>query len=307
MKSFPYIILLFLCIACDGEQRRSDAYGNFEADAVMVSAETAGKLLSLSIEEGERLSSGQKVALIDTTSLHLQKLQLLANIRSLSSKTLKVEPEIKVLMNRRSNLEREKERVEELLKNKAATSKQLDDLNGELKVIDQQIAASRQNAKNTNAGILSGAEPIRAQIALIEEQIARSQIKNPIDGTVLNKLAESSEMVGMGSPLYRIAPLDPLILHAYAASTELQDASLGQEVEVLVDEGSEGYRRLKGKLTWIAAEAEFSPKTIQTKEERVSLLYALKVQVPNPDGKLKIGMPAEVNFLGTSLSESSDK
>lgn len=307
MKSFPYLILIFLFIACEGEERRSDAYGNFEADVVTVSAETAGKLLTLSVEEGARLTAGQKVALIDTTALYLQKLQLLANIRSLSSKTLKVEPEIKVLLDRRSNLEREKNRVEELLKNKAATPKQLDDLKGELKVIDQQIAASRQNAKNTNAGILSGADPIRAQIALIEEQISRSQIKNPIDGTVLNKLAEGSEVVGMGSPLYRIASLDPLILHAYASSTDLQDASLGQEVEVLIDEGAEGFRSLKGSLSWISAQAEFTPKTIQTKEERVSLVYALKVQVPNPDGKLKIGMPAEVNFAGLGLSESSDK
>ncbi|MEM8891797.1 MAG: HlyD family efflux transporter periplasmic adaptor subunit [Bacteroidota bacterium] len=307
MKSFPYILLIFLFVACDGEERKSDAYGNFEADVVTVSAETAGKLLTLSIEEGDQLKAGSPVALIDTTALYLQKLQLLANIRSLSSKTLKVEPEIKVLMDRRSNLEREKNRVEELLKNKAATPKQLDDLEGELKVIDQQIAASRQNAKNTNAGILSGADPIRAQIALIEEQISRSQIKNPIDGTVLNKLAENSEVVGMGSPLYRIASLDPLILHSYAASTELQEASLGQEVEVLVDEGAEGYRRLKGSLSWISAEAEFTPKTIQTKEERVSLVYAVKVRVPNPEGKLKIGMPAEVNFGGATLSESSDK
>ncbi|MDW3649540.1 MAG: HlyD family efflux transporter periplasmic adaptor subunit [Bacteroidia bacterium] len=307
MKSFPYLILIFLFIACEGEERRSDAYGNFEADIVTVSAETAGKLLTLSVEEGARLTAGEKVALIDTTALYLQKLQLLANIRSLSSKTLKVEPEIKVLLDRRSNLEREKNRVEELLKNKAATPKQLDDLNGELKVIDQQIAASRQNAKNTNAGILSGADPIRAQIALIEEQISRSQIKNPIDGTVLNKLAEGSEVVGMGSPLYRIASLDPLILHAYASSTDLQNASLGQEVEVLIDEGAEGFRPLKGSLSWISAQAEFTPKTIQTKEERVSLVYALKVRVPNPDGKLKIGMPAEVNFAGLGLSESSDK
>ena len=307
MKSFPYILLLFLFVACDGEERKSDAYGNFEADVVTVSAETAGKLLSLSVKEGDRLNAGEKVALIDTTALYLQKLQLLANIRTLPTKTVKVEPEIKVLMDRRSNLEREKNRVEELLKNKAATPKQLDDLEGELKVIDQQIAASRQNARNTNAGILSGAEPIRAQIALIEEQISRSQIENPIDGTVLNKLAESSEVVGMGSPLYRIASLDPLILHAYAASTELQNASLGQEVEVMVDEGAEGFRRLTGELSWIAAEAEFTPKTIQTKEERVSLVYALKVRVPNPEGKLKLGMPAEVNFKGSSVSESSDK
>ncbi|MEL6251715.1 MAG: HlyD family efflux transporter periplasmic adaptor subunit [Bacteroidota bacterium] len=307
MKSFPYLILIFLFVACDTEERRSDAYGNFEADVVTVSAETSGKLLSLSVEEGDQLKAGEKVALVDTTALYLQKLQLLANIRSLSSKTLKVEPEIKVLMDRRSNLEREKNRVEELLKNKAATPKQLDDLEGELKVIDQQIAASRQNAKNTNAGILSGADPIRAQIALIEDQISRSQINNPIEGTVLNKLVEPAEVVGMGSPLYRIASLDPLILHAYAASTELQEASLGQEVEVLVDEGVEGFRRLKGSLSWISAEAEFTPKTIQTKEERVSLVYAVKVRVPNPEGKLKIGMPAEVNFQGIGLSESSDR
>lgn len=305
MKIYSFLLLGILCISCENDQMRSDAYGNFEATIVTVSAESSGKLLQLQVEEGEQLKEGQEVALVDTTALYLQKLQLQAGMRTLSQKTVKVEPEIRVLLDQKSNLEREKNRVEELLKNKAATTKQLDDIKGELKVLEQRIAASRQTARNKNAGILSEKDPIQAQIALIEEQIRKAHVKNPIAGTVLNKLAEASEVVGMGKPLYRIAKLDPLILRAYAGSTQLQKASLGEEVEVLVDEGAEGYRRLTGTLSWISAEAEFTPKTIQTKEERVSLVYAIKVRVPNPEGKLKIGMPAEVNFAQKSVANTS--
>jgi len=307
MKYYCFFLVGLLLSSCNEKAPKADAYGNFEADIVTVSAETAGKLLELSVIEGQNLKAGVPVALVDTTTLHLQKLQLLASMGTLSRKTLSVEPEIKVLLDQKSNMERERRRIEELLKNKAATPKQLDDIEGEIKVLEQRIQASRAQVQRTNRGILSEKDPIAAQVALLEEQIHRSRILNPIEGIVLSKLAEASEVVGMGSPLYRIAKLDPLILRAYASSTELQEVRLGQEVEVKVDKGAEGYKRLKGTLSWISSEAEFTPKTIQTKEERVSLVYALKVQVDNPEGLLKIGMPAEVNFSNRDASEATEK
>jgi HlyD family secretion protein len=165
-------------------------------------------------------------------------------------------------------------------------------------VVDQQIKAARSRVGTANQNVLSGRDPLVAQLDVLADQIAKAYVYNPISGTVLTKLAEPSEIVGMGSPLYRVAGLDTLTLRAYAGSVPLQRARVGQTVEVLIDAGAENYARLTGTVTWIADQAEFTPKTIQTKEERVNLVYALKVAVPNPERRLKLGMPAEVNFGG---------
>ncbi|MEO0470789.1 MAG: HlyD family efflux transporter periplasmic adaptor subunit [Bacteroidota bacterium] len=282
--------------SCDDAENRADAYGNFEADAVTISAETNGKLLRFSVEEGMQLTAGQQVALIDTKALHLQKQQILASMGSLAKKLRTAQPDIRVLQDQKANLIRERDRTASLVKAKAAPQKQLDDLNGELKVLDQRIAAARAQVNTANSGILAEKDPMQAQIAIIEDQIIRSNIHNPIDGTVLNKLAESHELVRNGSPLYRIAQLDPMIVRAYASSTQLQAVTIGQSVEVRIDQGKKGYAQLDGEISWISQEAEFTPKTIQTKEDRVNLVYAFKVRVANPDGQLKIGMPAEINF-----------
>ena len=299
------LIILFILSACKEEVSRSDAYGNFEAVTTLVGAEANGRLLFLKAEEGQKLKKGELVALVDTTNLHLQKQQLKAMLNTLPKKMRDARPDIAVLEDQKKNLLREIDRVEKLLKDKAATPKQLDDLKGELVVVEQRIKAAQSQTDIANRGILAEKEPIAAQIATLEEQIRKCYIYNPIEGTVLTKLAEPSEVVGFGSPLYKIANLEYLDLRAYASGIQVQEIKIGQNVKVLIDAPDGAFYDLNGEVIWIAENAEFTPKTIQTKEERVNLVYAFKVRVPN-DGKLKIGMPAEVLFK-ERIAESQEK
>ena len=292
---FSLLMILLLLSACKEEEASSDAYGNFEAVSTIVSSEANGRLLYLNVEEGQKLKKDELIALVDTTNLHLQKLQLQATINTLPKKLRDARPDIAVLEDQKRNLLREIDRLEKLVKDKAATQKQLDDLTGELEVVNQRIEAAKSQTQIANRGILSAQEPIAAQIVILEEQIRKSYIYNPIDGTVLIKLAELSEVVGFGSPLYKIANLEYLDLRAYASGIQIQDIKIGQKVKVLIDAEEETFHELSGEIIWIAENAEFTPKTIQTKEERVNLVYAFKIRVAN-DGKLKIGMPAEVLF-----------
>jgi HlyD family secretion protein len=261
-----------------------------------VSAEANGKLLFLKANEGEPLKSGELVALVDTTLLHLQKQQLLASLGTIGKKQQDPYPQIAVLEEQRRNLVRERDRVQRLLADKAATPKQLDDLNGQIVVVDAQIKAARRSTGAINTGILGEKDPVLAQIKVLDEQIRRCYVQNPLNGVVLTKIAEPSEVVGFGSPLYKIASLDTLELRAYASGDQLPSLKIGQTVTVLIDQSGGGVKPLSGKVSWISSKSEFTPKTIQTKEERVNLVYAFKVKVPNGDGALKIGMPGEVVF-----------
>lgn len=307
MKNIPILLLLFTFIACQPEEEKADAYGNFEADPTIVGAEANGRLLYLHVEEGERLEAGKLVGLIDTTQLHLQKLQIKATISALGNKTRSPLPEIEVLREQNRNLEREKARIEALLADKAATPKQLDDIQAQIDVVEKQIEAARQRVNDTNRSILSEADPLYAQLAVLDEQIRKCYIYNPVSGTVLTQMAKSNEMAGFGTPLYRIASLDTLTLRSYFSANQLSNIRLGQEVEVLIDQpGESPMRSYRGTIEWIASEAEFTPKTIQTKEERVNLVYAAKIDVPNSDKMLKIGMPGEV-WISSRKIVSSDE
>ncbi|MEQ8705372.1 MAG: HlyD family efflux transporter periplasmic adaptor subunit [Phaeodactylibacter sp.] len=290
----PLLFLLPLT-ACQEAGPSSDAYGKFEAREVIVSAEANGKLVAFNAAEGQQLKAGALVGLVDTTLLHLQRQQLRANIHAVTGKTQDAEPQVRVLQERKQNLLREERRLKALIVDKAAPAKQLDDLQGQLEVIDKEIAAIRAQNKTANRGILSEIAPIEAQIEVVEEQIRRCYLYNPVSGTVLLQLAEPYEMTAAGKPLYTIAPLSELELRAYVSGAQLPQLKLGQEVTVLVDEDAVSNRRLSGTISWIADEAEFTPKTVQTKEERVNLVYAFKVKVKN-DGTLKMGMPGEVVF-----------
>lgn len=299
-------VLLFSSIySCNTEAPRADAYGNFEATTLLVSAETAGPLLYLNIAEGQHLAANTLVGLVDTTLLHLQRKQLQASLGTLPKKLQNSLAEIAVLERQQANLIRERDRIQRLVAKKAATAKQLDDLNGEVDVVAQRIAAIAANTRTANNAILSEKEPLLAQIALLDEQIRRAYVYNPVAATVLTKMAEAGEMVGTGAPLYRLGLLDTMTLRAYASSAQLQAVSIGQTVEVLIDAGTDGYESLNGALSYLAKEAEFTPKTIQTKEDRVNLVYAFEVRVPNPQGRLKIGMPAEVNFSQTRTTDGN--
>lgn len=302
MRYAIFVFTAALLFSCGQDRALSDAYGNFEATTIVVSSEASGRLLFIHATEGQQLPAGKLIAQVDTTQLHLQLKQVEATIGTLPKKLRNAIDDIKVLEYQKANLLRERDRVNRLVVQKAATPKQLDDMNGEVEVIDQRIAAIRTQTQTTNQAILAEKAPLLAQTDILREQIRRCYVYNPISGTVLTRLVEPSEMVSPGMPLYRLGQLDTMTLRAYTSSVLLQNVRIGQTVEVLIDEGKEGLTPLSGRVSWIAEQAEFTPKVIQTKEERTNLVYAIKVEVPNPNGRIKIGMPAEVNFPQSSAN-----
>ncbi len=299
---FISAVIILIFFSCDKNEQRADAYGNFETTSTIVSAESNGKLLLLDVEEGTTLEKGKLIALVDTVQLVLQKEQLLSKIGAVRSKTQDPGPQIDVYREQKQTLLHEKKRVENLLADNVATPKQLDDITAQIAIIDKKIQAAQRQANRANNGILSEIDPVRKQIDVIDEQIRKCYIYNPIRGTVLTKLAEPSEVVGFGKPLYRIANMETLTLRAYISGSQLGSVKIGQEVEVLTDAPDGAMNSQKGTISWVAENSEFTPKTIQTKEERVNLVYAVKIIVPN-DGSLKMGMPAEVDFGGKEESE----
>ena len=296
--------------ACRDDEPPADAYGTFEATATVVSAEAAGRLEYFPVDEGDRLAAGEYVALVDTTQLHLQRRQLEASVGTIPAKLQDVRAEVRVLADQRANLVRERDRVARLLERDAATPKQLDDLEGEIQVTDQRIEATRAQQDIANRGILAEKRPLLAQVDIIEERIRRSRVYNPVKGVVLTKLAERAEVVANGTPLYRIADLDTLTLRAYVSGGDLPRVTIGTAVTVLTDYAEGRLVEHPGRVTWVNDRAEFTPTNIQTREDRVDLVYAVKIAVPNPDGTLKIGMPAEVDLPGddtTAVAEATEE
>lgn len=304
-------LLLFLPLAwaCGRNGMHSDATGTFEAEEVVVSAEVPGKILTLSVDEGSALKKDAVVGTIDALNLTLQKEQVDATIKALSERTTDVVPQVKLLegqlevqQSQLKTMEREKVRTENLLKQDAATGKQLDDINAQIDVLNkqidvtrQQIVVSRSNIGTQNRGIMSESEPLKKRAAQLEDQLQRSNILNPLNGNVLAKYAEAGEVVSTGKALYKIADLSYLNLRAYITGDLLPQVKLGQTVKVLIDQGKDDYKSYDGTIISISDKAEFTPKTIQTKEERANLVYAIKVKVKN-DGYLKIGMYGEVQL-----------
>ncbi|RMF58593.1 MAG: HlyD family efflux transporter periplasmic adaptor subunit [Bacteroidetes bacterium] len=278
--------------ACNGNDHLSDAYGNFEAPEVVVSAEVSGRLVRFDVEEGQRLAAGAVVGLVDTTQLALQRAQLRAQREAVRSRLRSVRAQIDVLEAQQRVALTEKARLERLLARDAAPRKQYDDVLGQLDVLEAQIASVRTQTATIEAEVAA----LDVQLDQVADRLARSRIVNPVAGTVLVTYAEAHELAAAGRPLYKIADLDTMELRAYVSGAQLPHLRLGQRVTVLIDDGPTANRTLEGEVTWIASEAEFTPKLIQTKEERVNLVYAFLVRVPNPDGALKIGMPGEVRF-----------
>jgi HlyD family secretion protein len=308
-KIIASLLLLLFIQACSNRKENYDASGSFEANEVLVSSQLGGQLLQFNVNEGDSLAQGEIVGVIDSTNLALQKAQVKATIQSLSEKTNNVQPQVDLLQNQLAvqqsqlkNLLHEKERTERLVKADAATPKQLDDINAQIDVTRKQMAVTQQqinvqkaNTATQNRGILSEAGPLQKQVAQVNEQISKTKIVNPINGTVITKYAEQGEIASPGKALYKIADLSTLNLKAYVTGAQLSQIKLGQQVKVLVDDGAKNYRTYNGAITWISAKAEFTPKTIQTKEERANLVYAVKIKVRN-DGYLKIGMYGEVQL-----------
>jgi len=295
--------------ACNGNGNEFDASGTFEADETIVSSELGGKLLSFKVEEGMHLTKDSVIGSVDATTISLQQEQVEASINALNQKTSSPAAQVKLLQDQLSvqqttldNLLHERTRIENLVKADAATRKQLDDIKfqvdaakKQMEVTKQQINVRKNDIATQNRSILSEAGPLRKRVAQLEDQAHRANIVNPVTGTVLTKYAEAGEVTSAGKALYKIADLSKLNLRAYVTGVQLPTIKLGQEVRVLIDQGEKGYKEYPGTIVWISDKAEFTPKTIQTKEERANLVYAIKVKVKN-DGFLKIGMYGEVKL-----------
>lgn len=290
MNTFKIIIsisLLSLLLSCDNEEK-ADGYGNFEATEITVSSEAKGRLQFLKVEEGQLLEKGETLGLVDTLQLYLNKQQLLAKKAAIASRSGGVLSQIEVLAEELKNAKIEQQRLKNMFADNAATQQQLDQANSRVDVLKKQM----KNVESQNAPIVNEGKAIDAQVDQIEDQITKSKITNPISGIVLTKYAEPSEIVSFGKPLYKIADLNRMELRVYISETQLSNIEIGQQVTVKVDSG-DGMKDYKGEINWISSTAEFTPKIIQTKEERVNLVYAVKVVVKN-DGSLKIGMPGEM-------------
>jgi len=301
MKKYTYILIVSIIattlFSCGKDHGKADGYGNFEATEITISAENNGKLIQFSINEGDQLEKDQFVGFIDTVQLALRREQLLVSKDVISAKSKGVLSQISVLNSKLKTAKINKMRIENLIKDNAGTQKQLDDISGEIDILKSQV----RSVEIQNAPVVNELKSIDVQLKQVEDQVNKSKIINPVNGTVLTKFAEPNEITAFGKPLYKIADLSSMELRVYISETQLANIKIGQKVTVKID-ASEEMRSFEGVVSWIASEAEFTPKIIQTKEERVALVYAVKVNVVN-DGSLKIGMPAEMWINSVSSSQ----
>jgi HlyD family secretion protein len=290
INTLSLIFVILLTAACNKEEV-ADAYGNFEDDAVIVSAENAGKLIMYKVEEGLTLNRGDLVAVIDTMQLHLKKQVLLAGMKTIDSKAESVESQKAVLQEQLDILTVNQKRIGRMFKDGAATQKQLDDINAQVSITRQKIS----NIQIQRNSVLAEKQGLKAQIKQTDDFISKCLIRNPVSGTVLVNFVKQAEFVAPGKPLYTIQNLKTLTLRAYVSETQLSEIKLNQKVKVEID-ALKGTKMLEGTIFWISDKAEFTPKLIQTKKERRNLVYAVKIKVNNSDGMLKTGMPANVWF-----------
>jgi len=287
---------IFACFvflsSCGSSKDKPDAYGSFEATEVTVSSLANGKIMRFDVEEGQLLDSNQVIGFVDTTDLHLKKMQIMESKNATSSRKEDLAAQIAVQEQNQENILIEKNRVISLLKDGAATQKQLDDINSSLNLIEKQISSIKTQFR----GIEDQIGSTEQQIAQVRESIKNACVSNPVKGTVLTKFAENNEVTTFGKPLYKIADLREMLLRVYVSGAQLPHIKIGDKVEVRIDKDEKTNSTMEGIVSWISQTAEFTPKTIQTKEERVNLVYAVKVRVKN-DGSLKIGMPGEIKLM----------
>ncbi len=293
VQKLSTLLLVIGLGGCGSNSDSVDASGNFEAVETIISAEGSGKIMELNLEEGQTLKVGDVVGLIDTTQLHLRKMQLIYSIRAVLARQPDAASQLSTIRKQIETANHEKNRVESLLKDDAATKKQLDDLIAQVDLLEKQYTAMQKSLAITTQSLRSETLPLKAQVEQLEDQIAKSIVVNPIPGTVLSKYVEKSETVSPGKPIYKVADITSLLLRAYISGDQLTSVKLGQKVKVLVDDVAEKSKSYEGVVEWVSDKAEFTPKTIQTKAERANLVYAMKVRVAN-DGSLKIGMYADL-------------
>ena len=288
MKNIALLVLAMFIISCNKNNEKADAYGNFETTEITVSSESNGKIEFLNLEEGDVVEKGKTVGLIDTLQLYYTKMQLIASQKTVSSKSGNVLSQKQVLQEQLKTAKIEQTRIKNMFSENAATKRQVDEINGKVKVIEEQI----KGVGTQNAPIKNEANSFSVQIEKINDQIKKCNLVNPIKGTVLTKYAEPNEVTTFGKPLYKIANLEEMNLRVYISETQLSSIKIGQQVKVKIDD-FEQTKEYIGNIIWISSQAEFTPKIIQTKEERANLVYAVKIRVKN-DGSLKIGMAAEI-------------
>jgi HlyD family secretion protein len=291
-KAAPLVLFLSaaaLLPSCSNSGGDFDASGSFEATEVIVSSEASGKILSLNADEGTALAAGAAIGRIDTVQLELKRKQLLANRKGIEARRPNVSVQIAATVQQIATAKKEKARIEALLKSDAANTKQLDDINSTVDTLEKQLAAQRLTLETNNLGIDEDSSALAIQVAQLDDQIARATLSSPIDGTVLAKYAEAGELAVPGKALFKVADLDHVYLRAYVTADQLSRVKIGQGVTVFSEQGDKDYREYDGVVSWISDKSEFTPKTVQTRNERTNLVYAMKVSVKN-DGYLKIGM-----------------
>ncbi len=287
--------MLLIVASCAERKGEYDASGVFETTEITVSAEGNGKITSFTIEEGDRVNAGDTLGCIDTVQLHLTKLQLEANIRAIGSGRYNVTNQIASLERQISKQKQELARFTKLAAAGAAGTKQTEDIQSQIDVLEKQLAAQKETLLNANSGVSGKVAALEAQVAQIDDQIRKCVIVSPADGTVLAKYAEEGELASQGRPLFKVADVDNIKLRAYITAVQLTELKLGQKMKVFADSGEKGRKEYDGTLVWISEVAEFTPKTIQTRDERANLVYPVKIAVKN-DGLIKLGMYGEVKF-----------
>lgn len=298
MEQIRYLmvgIVLFSLFSCRSNQDTFDATGAFEATEIFVSAEVNGKIMELQLEEGDRLEAGVILGYIDSIQLYLKKKQLMAGLRSVDIRKPDIRKQIAVLEQQIATARAEQQRMENLVQAKAGNQKQVDDIINSIKFLQKQLDAQYSTLHKTSGGADAEADGLLFQIMQLDDQLQKSRIVNPQAGTVLVKYAEPGEFTTAGKPLYKIADTELLYLRAYVTASQLTRLQLNQSVRVFADYGDQDRREYLGTITWISDKSEFTPKGIQTKEERANLVYAIKIAVKN-DGYLKIGQYGEVQF-----------
>jgi HlyD family secretion protein len=291
MKKFILsITLITLLISCSSKKGQADAYGNFETDEVTVSAENSGKITEAPVNEGDEVKAGTLLAVSDTLNLYLQKQQLISQKVSTEAQKTTLKSQIAISDQQISNVNKDLQRIKKMIVDGAATQKQLDDVTGQIALANKQKSAYMSQI----TAVQKQSDAVQAQIKVLADKIKSSVITAPIDGTILEKYCEKGELAVPNKALYKMANIQYLNLRVYVSETQLPQIKIGQQVKVRIDD-EKGSKNLTGNITWISSQAEFTPKVIQTKEERVKLVYAIKVRVKN-DGSLKIGMPGEIMF-----------
>ena len=294
MKRIVYIVAAMLAVSC-GTEAKFDAQGTFEATEVIISSEAAGRILSFDIEEGMAINADEPLAVIDSVQLHLQRSQLEAQLSALLNSRPDIQAQVASLREQITTLKVEQRRIENMLRDGAATEKQKDDIDAQIRILESQLSATLSTLNTNTSAINSNAEAIRVQISALDDRIAKCRAMSPISGTVLVKYAQEGELATVGRPLVKIANLNNIYLRAYFTSDQLSRIKIGDEVTVTADFGGKERYDYVGRVAWISAESEFTPKTIQTKDSRANLVYAVKIAVEN-DGRLKIGLAGEVKL-----------